>query len=252
MKPDEDYSQKFFSGNTASSGRSAEIIVPLIIDLLGPESVIDIGCGTGTWLSVFKSRGIQKILGVDGTWVKEEMLLIPKSSFLAHDLTQNLNIEKRFDLALSLEVGEHLEPKYARDLIKTLVRLSPAIVFSAAIPFQNGTHHVNEQWPDYWAALFAEYEYVPIDCLREKVWNNDQVAWWYAQNILLFAERGYVLENPKLARAAELTRTTQLSLVHPRKHLMTARNSGLKQVLQTLPGLTIAALKRRLGGARKS
>src|ERR1700736_76826 len=105
----EDYDRKFFSGNTVSSAKSAEIIVPLIIDLLDPKSVIDIGCGTGTWLSVFQARGVGDITGVDGEWVRQEMLLIPKPSFLARDLTLDLHIERKFDLALSLEVAEHLE-----------------------------------------------------------------------------------------------------------------------------------------------
>src|SRR5215468_10570157 len=109
MKANGDYDTKFFSKHATRSSRSAEVIVPLIIDLVNPQSVIDIGCGTGTWLSIFRAHDIQEIIGVDGDWVKDEMLLIPKSCFLARDLSQSLDIKRRFDLALSLEVAEHLD-----------------------------------------------------------------------------------------------------------------------------------------------
>jgi len=247
MKTDDDYDLKFFSANNATSRKSAEVIVPLIIDLVSPRSVIDVGCGTGTWLSVFKAHNIDEITGIDGQWVQEEMLQIPKSCFFAHDLSQSLNIDKRFDLAVSLEVAEHLDKKYARKFVTTLVKLSSVIVFSAAIPFQEGTHHINEEWPDYWAKLFGEHEYVPIDCIREKVWNNEDVAWWYAQNILIFAEKQHASKNPKLQKAFELTRVSQLSIVHPSKYLQTAfRRSSLRQTLQMLPSLTVKAIRKKL------
>jgi SAM-dependent methyltransferase len=255
MKANQDYAPTFFSSMNATSSKSAQILVPLIIDLVNPHSVIDIGCGTGTWLSVFKAHNIDDIVGVDGDWVQEKMLLIPKSCFLGHDLTRSLKVERTFDLAVSLEVAEHLDEKYARNFVATLVRLSPVVVFSAAIPFQTGAHHVNEAWPDYWAKLFGEHEYVPIDCIRESIWNNEDVAWWYAQNILVFAERQHVLKNSKLQRASERTRVSQLSIVHPRKHLEASKrleaalkdpNLSLKQVLGLLPGLTIKAIEKRL------
>ena len=253
MKSNETYGPTFFSAIAATANRSAEIKVPLIIELLSPRSVVDIGCGTGTWLSVFKAHNVNDIRGVDGHWVKDEMLQIPRSCFLAHDLTQSLNIERRFDLAVSLEVAEHLDKKHARNFISTLVKLSSVVVFSAAIPFQDGIHHVNEQWPDYWSRLFGEHEYVPIDCIREKIWNNEDVAWWYAQNILLFADKQRVLQDAKLHRAFELTKVSQLSIIHPSMHLevsrrleVALRSPGLKQALRMLPGIMIKALKYRL------
>jgi SAM-dependent methyltransferase len=251
VKASNDYNRNFFSTITPSSSRSAQIIVPLIVDLLSPRSVIDVGCGTGAWLAVFKAHNIDKIIGVDGDWVQDEMLLVPKSCFIVHDLTQNLNIQRRFDLAVSLEVAEHLDKKYASNFVTTLVKLSSVVVFSAAIPLQDGTHHVNEEWPDYWATLFGEHGYVPIDCIREKIWNNEDVAWWYAQNILIFAEKQHVLNRPKLQKAFELTRLSQLSIVHPSRYLQSAhRCSSLRQALKMIPGLLIKTISTKLSLAR--
>ena len=47
MKANATYDPAFYSENDAFSSKSAEIIVPLILDLVGPHSVIDVGCGTG-------------------------------------------------------------------------------------------------------------------------------------------------------------------------------------------------------------
>jgi hypothetical protein len=244
-----DYNRAFFSGLDARLSRSAEIIVPLIIDLINPCSVIDIGCGTGGWLAVFKSHHIDDILGVDGEWVPDKLLQIPRPCFLAHDLTKPIRIERRFDLAISLEVGEHLERDCARNFVQTLVKLSSVVVFSAAIPYQGGTHHVNEQWPDYWAELFDLQGYVAIDCIREKVWKDEAVDWFYAQNMFVFADRQQLVGNWKLRQAFERTRISQLSLVHPKKYLelnVAPGGVSLKYVLRLLPGLVLRAIKRRL------
>jgi SAM-dependent methyltransferase len=243
------YDREFFRRLTNGASRSAEIIVPLVIDLVNPQSVIDIGCGTGTWLAVFNDFGVADILGVDGPWVQEEALVVPQSCFLACDLTKSIDISRVFDLAVCLEVAEHLDEKYARNLVATLVQLSPVVLFSAAIPFQQGTSHLNEQWPEYWAQLFQERRYVAIDCIRDAIWNNEEVDWWYAQNILIFAKERHVLMDPKLRSSMDQTSLSQLSLVHPKNYLRVATQGidiGLKSALQLLPRLTINAIKNRL------
>jgi hypothetical protein len=93
------------------------------------------------------------------------------------------------------------------------------VLFSAAIPFQGGTNHLNEQWPDYWANYFKNNGYEAIDCVRKKVWQDDQVDWWYAQNILMFSQTDYLASNPLLKEEFENTHSSQLSMVHPKKYL---------------------------------
>jgi SAM-dependent methyltransferase len=245
-----DYNPAFFSALNSRWSRSADVIVPLIFDLIKPRSVIDVGCGTGSWLAAIKAHQVDDVLGVDGEWVPEKSLRIPKSCFMAHDLKKPIRIKRRFDLAISLEVAEHLDKECARGFVDSLVRLSSVVVFSAAIPYQGGTHHVNEQWPDYWAELFEEHGYVAIDCFREKIWNNVEVDWFYAQNMFLFADRQELEINPKLQQAFERTKKAQLSLVHPKKYLelnVAPEGVSLKYVLGLLPGLLLNALSRRIG-----
>ena len=213
------YTEQFYQGQTDGSRRSAKEIVPLVLELIQPKSVIDVGCGAGTWLSVFKELGIDEVFGIDGNYVNEEILQIPKERFLAVDLKNPIQLDRRFDLVVSLEVAEHLPEECAETFVDSLIGLGPVILFSAAIPFQGGTHHLNERWPAYWAKYFQEKEYVVIDTLRKKIWQNDYVEWWYAQNILMFARRDYLESHSSLKRASEQTTISQLSLVHPRKYL---------------------------------
>ncbi len=243
------YGQDFLRGIQAGSTRSAEIIVPLIIELVRPRSIVDVGCGTGTWLKAFQIHGIGDILGVDGAWVQPEMLVIPKESFRSHDLTQTLKLGRKFDLAISLEVAEHLPGEHAGTFVSTLVGLSQVILFSAAIPFQSGNNHVNEQWPDYWAKLFGEHGYMPIDCIRAAIWTNSEVEFWYAQNTLIFADKRFIPSNPALQEAFQKTRPAQFALVHPRMFLHVADPANsltLRKLLREIPRLMLAAVKRRL------
>jgi hypothetical protein len=181
------YNDSFYK-NRSSSYKSAQAIAPIINDLIHPKSVIDLGCATGEFLLAFNELGAETIMGVDGKWVNQEYLVIPSDCFMVFDLEKQLKPTRKYDLAISLEVAEHLSKKNAEKFIKKLTQLSDCVLFSAAIPFQGGIHHVNEQWVDYWVDLFAEFDFVPFDCVRGKVWNNTEVCWWYAQNTVLFVK----------------------------------------------------------------
>lgn len=212
------YSDEFYAALRGGALRSARVILPLVIDLVQPSRVVDVGCGTGTWLAALIELGITDVLGVDGGAASPASLEIPAERFLARDLREPLAIGRGYDLALSLEVGEHLPPECASAYVGSLAALAPAVLFSAAIPDQGGTGHVNEQWPEYWAELFAAHGFLPVDCLRRRIWRHPDVEWWYAQNVLIYAERSYLQAHPRLQREYDYAGTAQLSVVHPRKY----------------------------------
>ena len=121
---------------------------------------------------------------------------------------------------MSLEVAEHLDEAAADTFVASLVALAPLVLFSAAIPYQGGTNHVNEQWPSYWHAKFAARDYVVVDCLRERLWRNEQVTYWYAQNMLFFVRRDRLADYPALAaHVARAGDGPPLHLVHPGHYL---------------------------------
>jgi len=182
----ESYNQGFFDEIAQGSVKSAKQIVPFLIEAVNPKSVLDLGCAEGAWLSIFEELGVTDYLGVDGNYVDQSRLLIEKKKFIAADLQEGFDIGRRFDLAICLEVAEHLPPNCAARTVDSLVKHSSCVLFSASIPFQDGTGHINEQWPGYWAKLFREQGFQPLDVVRKLFWNNRQVSWWFAQNSILY------------------------------------------------------------------
>jgi len=214
-QPEEaDYTDEFYKAIQAGSESAAQIIVPLLMKLVAPKSVVDIGCGDGTWLAVFMSYGVEDVLGVDGEHMSEAILRIPISRFLAYDLSKPLILNRRFDLALCLEVAEHLPPTSSEALVTSLASAAPVVFFSAAIPGQGGVSHINEQWQDQWAELFESVGYGVVDCVRPRVWMDDRIPVWYRQNSLLFLKKGYNEVPQKLLEEARKN-YAPLRLVHP-------------------------------------
>jgi len=208
------YSEAFFAGHGEGGDASARAVLPRLLELLSPKSIVDVGCGTGTWLRVARENGVDDVLGLDGPWVRPDHLEIPPDRFLAADLTAPPELDRTFDLVLSLEVAEHLPPSKAEDFVELLTTLGSVVVFSGAVPGQGGNGHTNEQWPEYWSSLFAQRGYEPVDCLREEFWENDAVEWWYSQNMLLFARSAELDKVPSLREHPNRGKTP-LRLVHP-------------------------------------
>ena len=240
-----DYSKKFYRTIETGSQYGAEQIIPLLLQFIQPKSVVDVGCGIGTWLSVFKKKGIGDIIGIDGDYVDRTMLHIPDENFLTSDLEKPVILNRKFDLVISVEVGEHLPSDRAPVYVKSLVDLGPVILFSAAIPYQGGTQHINEQWPDYWMELFGKHRYVVVDAIRKRIWNDDRIDWWYRQNMLLFVEKEYLRKNKLLKEEHQNTCVEQICLVHPA--LYSIHMKGL-----TKPQHLIYILKQSLKAKFKS
>ena len=165
---------------------SADVVVPIMLDKFDIKSVVDIGCGIATWLAVFAGLGINDYLGVDSLHVDLSKLEIGEDHFRTANFESFEPLNKRFDLCVSLEVAEHLSETVSDDFVKNLTDLSDVVLFSAAIPGQTGQHHVNLQWPDYWAEKFQHYGYSCCDFIRPLIRDNEKVDWWYQQNILVF------------------------------------------------------------------
>jgi SAM-dependent methyltransferase len=219
------------------------------MDLVRPGSVLDVGCGHGTWLAAFVRAGATTIAGVDGPHVAPGDLEIPTDAFEPHDLTAPLALGRTFDLVVSLEVGEHLPAAVAPAFVASLVAHAPVVLFSAAIPFQGGAGHVNERWPSYWAELFARHGYEPFDVVRPAVWSDPNVAFWYAQNTVLYADRDHLPEGLRGRAAASLD---HLDLVHPALHLRAntaprgrAAPPSLSRLLREVPGAARRAVRAR-------
>jgi SAM-dependent methyltransferase len=244
------YNPAFFSARSGGSERSAAAVVPLILERCKVESAVDVGCGVGDWARVLAVHGVSDVVGVDGDYVPRDSLRIPHEWFVALDLEGNVDLGRRFDLAICLEVAEHLRADGGRRLVAMLTRLADTVVFSAAVPGQGGTGHVNEQWPKYWAGIFGEHGYLAADWIRPAIWDRLDVDWWYAQNMLMYVSEAALTRDPWLSSPEARVTTQPMSILHPRSCVRTPF-IGLMS-LQWTPGVRwwvragVAELSRRL------
>lgn len=192
----------------AGAQRSAEIVAPRIdAAFKQPQTVVDFGGGEGWWAAEFATNDrVPVLVDIESPAVTAPGIVRVKTLDVDADTGAP---RATFDLALCLEVVEHLPDAQGRALVGLLCNLAPAVAFSAAIPGQGGHGHVNEQWPGYWAAQFAEHGYACSDALRWEFWNDAEVEPWYRQNLLVFAPANRLIK-------AGLRRTpAPAAVVHP-------------------------------------
>jgi SAM-dependent methyltransferase len=245
---DTPYTRSYFATQSEWSAQAARIIIPEVMRLIGStRSALDVGCGVGTWLEELAVQGATEILGVDGEYVPEEYMRIPADRFRVHDLREPLDLGRRFDLVVSLEVGEHLPESAAATLVESLVAHGDVVLFSAAIPYQGGTGHVNEQWPSYWAGLLRRHGLEPHDLIRPLIWTDRRIEIHYRQNTILYAPPG------RLPR----TTTGPIDLVHP-EHLelveqeRVRRQLSLREIAGATPAAVRATVNRRVKGGSEA
>lgn len=229
------YDRTWYSNHRDGSGQSADVVLSHLLGLISIRSACDVGCGLGEWLRALRERGVADVLGIDGDHVPRDMLRVSAADFLIHDLTTPLALERRFDLAMSLEVAEHLPERCGELFVDVLIGLSDVVLFSAAIPGQGGTGHINEQWQDYWAGLFAARGYRAIDCIRPLIWTDQRVEFWYRQNTIVYVNPAGLERHPQLR---EFAASDMLSVVHPKQfELSLRRYRSLEARRPTMPEL---------------
>jgi SAM-dependent methyltransferase len=248
------YSKDFYEELTQGAISSANVIVPHLLTLFRPNSVLDVGCGRGAWLGAFERAGVNDFLGIDGFMVEQGSLLIPAGKFAVHDLNKPFRLGRGFDLALCLEVAEHLTPESAEHLVESLTQHAQVVLFSASIPYQEGTMHINEQWLEYWLERFKPKGFVPVDCIRPHVWKSKAVRWWYAQNTILYVHSSRL---PQLtAVAAEKSRNPMdpISMVHPQlfefKEQRLREFQSVRVATRLLKNLIVARIQKAIYASR--
>ena len=198
------YDDAFFRYVSESAKRSARSLLPILLREITVRSVLDVGCGQGAWLSVWRELGVLDCVGLDGSYVDPERLMVPRDCFLPNDLRAGFDLNRRFSVVQSLEVAEHLPESCAPGFVAALVRHGDLILFSAAPKGQGGHGHVNEQSYDYWRALFARHGYCAVDFLRPRLVDVTSVAPWYRFNSLLYASEAAFERLPEVVRVARV------------------------------------------------
>jgi SAM-dependent methyltransferase len=265
------YDSGFFDEQVVDALRSARLIVPLIMEMLKPRSVVDVGCGLGAWLRAFSENGVAKFKGFDGEYVDRRKLLIDIEHFVPTDLKRRHKIEESYDVALCVEVAEHLPESNAPELVEILTSTAPVVIFSAAVPGQHGRNHINEQWPSFWRRIFEVRGFQMLDPIRPRIRENKEIAWWYRQNLFVFASKQALEQFPSLRNLGEAQevldpfgRNVDIEWVHINVASSLAAKAsafevafreslhpGLRRLLSELPYASRTWLKRKCKMLRK-
>jgi hypothetical protein len=238
--------------NVPAALESARIFLKFLWQFFQPASVLDVGCGSGTWLKVCHELGSQTLLGLDDHWSNQSLMIDPDIKFRGIDLNKPFSIPIKVDMSISLEVGEHLEPSTAGLFVKCLTDASDVVLFSAAYPGQGGYNHINEQPHTYWALLFADQGFVPFDLFRPEFWANQNIFMWYRQNTFLYVKRSSIPYEQITAHGlSELTNISFMNCPHPElyesKCVLGELPIGFRtHVADLLPSLW-RAVRRRVG-----
>lgn len=242
IKAAEVYDNSFFDYADRASASSARYIVPEVQSLISDiKSVVDFGCARGVWLHVWRELGAQSICGLDGDYVDQNRLQIPPDAFITHDLSQPIDLGRRFDLVQSLEVAEHLPESSATGFVETLTSHGDVILFSAAPPGQGGAHHINEQPYEYWRDLFAERRYAMFDCLRPRIASQPDLQAWYRFNSFIYAHEDKIFELSSEVRAAEIPRNKPVPDISPVSYRLR------KAIVTLLPGSVQSSIAAAVG-----
>ncbi len=186
-----EYSENFFKKREKLGWRS-RILNPFIVDVFYPETLIDVGCGIGDFVKWFQENGVRAV-GIEGSENVLPYLVVDKKDVFIKDLRFSLNSDfsERFDLAICIEVAEHIEQEYSDIFVKNLCSLSNQILFTAALPGQSGHGHINCQPQLFWEKLFCDCGYdrkeqfedliISNLCHKDNVWVSTII-----KNIMIF------------------------------------------------------------------
>lgn len=193
---------------------SNNALADAIISSLQPKSVIDVGCGIGLLMNQLAKNDID-VLGIEGTWLQDESMIMSPEKYLRLDLENSFTIQRKFDVCCCIEVAEHLDPSRADGFIKDICALSGAVVFSAAIAGQGGKGHKNEQWQEYWCSKFESNGFSTFDLFRDRFRRDNKMLPWLQQNVLLFLDKQHRLADELIAFQIE---PEMANMIHPTYH----------------------------------
>lgn len=183
------YNDAFYKDRNRKTFHAAREVIEILLRYFEIDSVVDLGCGVGTWLNEFRRKGVTKVLGLDGDYVDKKYLMIDSKEFIPTDLCKPIAIDEKFDLAMSLEVAEHLPAERAKSFVDDMCKLSDVVMFSAATKLQGGNAHINEQRASYWIRLFKSRGYEVLDIIRPEIWYDNKIPVWYRENIFVFVNK---------------------------------------------------------------
>lgn len=189
---DHRYRPEYYQRNVSPrAAMSAPVIAETIVLTFAPRTCVDVGCGTGELMLELGAHGVQ-CWGFERATYAIDKCHHKGLTVYPFDLevTQlDLKVEA-VDVAVCMEVAEHVHAMAGSWLVRLLCQFAPVTVFTAAPPGQGGNGHVNEQPMDYWVKLFTAYGRRPDREVTRRLsilWQSSgSVKSWYYNNLLVF------------------------------------------------------------------
>lgn len=152
------YDQEFFrqwGRDNRDYVLSARLIADVLFEEFRPRRLVDLGCGCGVYGHRFGERGVE-VVCLDG--VRPPARWAFPVEVIVRDLTEPLaHTWGRFDLALCLDVGEHIPVRLCDVFLGNITRFADTLLLACAPPGQGGHHHVNERPKRWWVARLASH-----------------------------------------------------------------------------------------------
>jgi SAM-dependent methyltransferase len=120
-----------------------------------PGSVLDAGCAKGFLVERLRARGVQA-WGIDiSEFAIKGVHPDIKDYCFVGSITEPL--PQTYDLIVSIEVVEHMNPEDSTRAIENMCRSCDNILLSSSPYDYKEATHINVQMPDYWARQFARH-----------------------------------------------------------------------------------------------
>lgn len=168
------YDEEFFSKRDSKLHEWNFSMGKYAAEKLGIKSMIDWGCGIGSFLSGAKDGGVENLTGIEIGYENAKSFLVEN---VAHTIRYgNAAVEANFgkyDCAVSIEVAEHLLPEDADTFVRNVCNSSERmIIMTAAKPNQVGMYHFNCQPSEYWIEKICKNGFTFRKDLVEKISNG--------------------------------------------------------------------------------
>jgi SAM-dependent methyltransferase len=180
--------EAFYERITIEELPQAFRLAKILMQKYAPLTVSDLGCATGLYLVPFVAKGI-KAYGYDNSNIASNASLLSDGIVRCVDVTSTEFVpDEKCDLAICLEVLEHIPEEKAEAAIRALTIMSDRIIFSAAIPGQGGVGHINCQYKPYWIKLFRKYGFEPNFIATGEIafeMSKSIHMGWFTQNVMV-------------------------------------------------------------------
>jgi SAM-dependent methyltransferase len=168
-------------------------IAASILQEFRPESVVDVGCGSGLLLlSLAEQAPSVQTVGLERSGAGVQICQERGVNVRAFDIETDPVPSDRFSVCVSTEVAEHIPHRHTDRFVDLLCSLADHVVLTAAGPGTGGTDHVNERPQSYWIKRFDARGFShdgPLSARLSGTWRENGVSACFCDGLMIFARR---------------------------------------------------------------